>query len=180
MSEAPAKKRSLVSYRVKVILFLVVIAALVVLTLLYAPRERDASNVTGDAIPITVTVTNPLGSMAVNRGVDFQHARITVTQVMQAASFSDDTKRGGNYVVRVELTAQNTGGQQGPIGIDYASQARLKLVDGQVIAPKLVSISPVVLPHTSVSGYIDFAVATPEQLSGMALVLGGSVQVAFA
>lgn len=179
MSQAPVKKRPSLSYRLRVILFLIGIAVLVVLTLLYAPRERDASNVTGDAIPITVTVTNPLGSLTVNRGVDFQSAHIIVTQVMQASSFSDDTKRGGNYVVRVELTAQNKSNPQTPIHIDYPSQARLQLANGQVVSPWLIAISPAILPNSTVSGYIDFAVAAPEQLPGMSLVLGGNVQVMF-
>jgi hypothetical protein len=179
MSQAPAKKRPLLSYRLRVVLFLIGIAVLVVLTLLYAPHEPDSSNVTGDAIPSTVTVTNPLGSLAVNRGADFQSAYITVTQVMQASSFSDDTKRGGNYVVRVELSAQNKSNPQNPIDIDYPSLARLQLAGGQTIAPKLISISPIILPRATVSGYIDFAIASPQQLSGMALILGGSVSLAF-
>jgi hypothetical protein len=179
MPEAPAKKRPLLSYRMKVILFLIGIAIIVVLTLLYAPREPDDSNVTGDALPATVTVTNPLGSLTVNRGANFRSAYITVTQVMQASSFSDDTKRGGNYVVRVELSAQNKSNPQEAISIDYPSQARLRLSNGQLIAPKLISISPLLLPNQTVSGYIDFALASPDQLNGMALVLGGNTQIAF-
>lgn len=179
MSQAPAKKRPLLSYRLRVILFLVGIAVLVVLTLLYAPRERDSANVTGDAIPITVTVTNPLGSLTVNRGVDFQSAHITVTRVIQASSFSDDSKRGGKYVVRVELMAQNKSNPQTAIHIDYPSQSRLQLANGQLVMPRLISISPSILPHSTASGFIDFAVAAPQQLSGMSLVLGGSTQVMF-
>lgn len=179
MSEAPAKKRPLLSYRVRVALFLIGIAVIVVLTLLYAPRERDAANVSGDAIPITVTVTNPLGSLTVNRGVNFQSAFITVTQVMQASSFSDDTKRGGNYVVRIELSAQNKSNPQSPINIDYPSQARLLLANGQIIIPRLISLSPILLPHATVSGFIDFALSSPGQLAGMTLVLGGNTKVAF-
>ncbi|HLL79939.1 MAG TPA: hypothetical protein VKT25_10595 [Ktedonobacteraceae bacterium] len=184
MAEAPVKtpdrKRSRVSYRVKVILFLVGIAILAVLTLLYAPHERDSSNATGDALPITVTVTNQLGSLNVNRAVDYQQARITVTTVTQASAFSDDQKRGGNYTIRVALQAKNTSAQQAPIGINYAAVARLRLSNGQVIAPKLVSMSPVILPHATVSGYIDFAVSTPEQLSSVALLLGTSATLPFA
>jgi len=179
MSQAPAKKRPLLSYRLRVILFLIGITVLVVLTVLYAPRERDASNVTGDAIPITVTVTNPLGSLTVNRGVDFQNAHITVTQVVQASSFSDDTKRGGNYVVRVELMAQNKSNPQIPLHVDYPSQVRLQLANGQVVSPWLIAISPSILPNSTVSGYIDFNVPAPQQLSGMSLVLGSNTQVAF-
>jgi len=179
MSEAPAKKRSLLSYRLRVILFLIGIAILVVLTLLYAPRERDSSNITGDAIPLTVTVTNPLGSMTVNHGVGFQNAHITVTQVMQATSFSDDIKRGASYVVRVGLMVLNRSNPQQPIHIDYPSQARLQLANGQMIAPWLISVSPSILPHSTVSGYIDFAVSAPQQLEGMALVLGENTRIAF-
>ena len=179
MSQAPAKKRQLLSYRLRVILLLIGIAVLVVLTLLYAPRERDASNVSGDAIPITVTITNPLGSLTVNRGVDFQSAHITVTQVVQASSFSDDTKRGGNFIVRVELMAHNKSNPQIPLHIDYPSQARLQLANGQVVSPWLISISPSILPNSTLSGYIDFNVPAPQQLSTMSLVLGSNTQLMF-
>ncbi len=174
MAQAPVKKRPWLSYRVKVMLFLVFIAILVVLTLRYAPHEGDSSNVTGDSLPITVTVTNQLGTLSVNRGVDFQQVHITVTNVVQASAFSDDEKRLGNYTIRVALLAQGNSGQQAPIGIDYANQAQLRLNDGQVIVPKLVSMSPVVLPHATVSGYIDFAVTAPEHLSGLTLLLGNT------
>lgn len=177
--KTPVKKRSRVSYRVKVVLLLVGIAILAVLTLLYAPHERDSSNVTGDSLPITVTVTNQLGSINVNRAVDFQQARISVMNVTQASAFSDDQKHGGNYTIRVALQAQNSSAQQAPIGINYAAVARLRLSDGQVIAPKLVSMSPVILTHATVSGYIDFAVSTPEQLSKLALLLGTSATLPF-
>jgi hypothetical protein len=179
MPEAPAKKRPLLSYRVKVILFLIGIAVVVVLTLLYAPREPDDSNVTGDALPVTVTVTNPLGSLTVNRGANFRSAYITVTQAVQASSFSDDTKRGGNYIVRVELSAQNTSNPQIAISIDYPSLVRLRLSNGQLIVPHLISLSPILLPNQTVSGYIDFALAMPDQLNSMALVLVGNTQIAF-
>lgn len=179
MSQAPAKKRSWLSYRARVVLFLIFIAALVVLTLLYAPHERDASNVMGDALPITVTVTNPLGTLAVNHSIDIQQVQIIVTSVTQAQAFSDDIKRTGNYTLRVQLTAQSTSAQKGPVGIDYPTLARLRLPDGELIAPKLVSMSPIVLPRATVTGYIDFPLAAPQPLSGMALALGNGATVVF-
>jgi hypothetical protein len=56
---------------------------------------------------------------------------------------------------------------------------RLLTPDGQVIAPKLVSIAPLVLPNQSQNGYIDFPVNTQVDLSLLMLRLGSGAMVAF-
>ena len=164
--------------RVRVAIALAVIAILAVLSF-FAPPEKDASNVTGDTLPETVTVTHPVSALSVNRGLDYNTVHITITQVAEAASFSDDSKRGGVFTVRVEMQAQNMAKTQVPVGIDYASLARLVLDNGQVIAPKLVSIAPVILPNTPQSGYIDFPVSSQVDLSTLAFRMGSGGMVVF-
>ncbi len=164
--------------RVRVAIALAIIAILAVLSF-FAPPEKDASNVTGDTLPETVTVTHPVSTLSVNRGIDYNNVHITVTQVAEAASFSDDSKHGGVYTVRVEMQAQNMGKAQAPVGIDYASLARLVLGNGQVISPKLVDIAPVILPNTPQSGYIDFPVASQVDLSSLAFRMGSGDIVVF-
>lgn len=164
--------------RVRVAIALAIIAILAILSF-FAPPEKDATNVTGDTLPETVTVTHAVNTLGVNRSIHFNNVQITVTQVAEAASFSDDSKHGGVYTVRVELQAKHMGTGQTPIGIDYASQARLVLADGQVISPKLIDIPPVLLPPSSQVGWIDFPVSRQVDLSSLAFRMGNGGTVVF-
>ena len=177
-SPEPVKKRPRLSHRTKVIIALVIIGIAVVLAF-FAPPEGDSSNITADTIPATLTVTNLVASLAVNRGADYNQVHITVTTVQQASKFSDDHKRAGVYTIRVRLTAQTDKGQQSPVGIDYATIARLQLVNGQSIAPKLVNMSPNILPNRTYTGFIDFPVAASVNLSNLVLRLGSVSSVPF-
>lgn len=178
-SPVSPKKRPRLSHRAKVIIALVVIGIAVVLALFFAPPEGDSNNITADTIPATLTVTNLVSSLNVNRGADYTHVRITVVSVQQASKFSDDRKRSGAYTIRVALSVQAGRGQQSPVGIDYATIARLQLSNGQLIAPKLVNMSPNVLPGQTYTGFIDFPSNTPVNLSSLALQLGGNALVSF-
>ncbi|HZU67154.1 MAG TPA: hypothetical protein VFA09_07740 [Ktedonobacteraceae bacterium] len=164
--------------RIRIAIALAIIVILAVLSF-FAPPEKDDANVTGDSLPATVTVTHPVGTLTVNRAIDYNNVHITITQVTEAAAFSDDSKHGGIFTVRVAMQEQNMGKTQAPIGIDYASLARLVLDNGQVIAPKLVDIAPVVLPNTPQSGYIDFPVSSQVDLSTLAFRMGNGEMVAF-
>ncbi len=171
-------KRPLLSRRAKVILALAIILFFVVLSF-FAPPEGDSNNVTGDSpVTPTVSITNPVGTLTVNRGVVLNGVHITVTQVQEAAAFSNDHKRGGTYTVRVYVHALNGG--LAPVGIDYASQVHLLLPNGQVIAPKYVAVAPVLLPNEQQDGFFDFPVTAQVDLSSLVLRLGNETTVAFA
>ena len=178
-SPGPVKKRPRLSHRAKVIIALVVIGLGVVFAIFFAPPEGDSNNITADSIPATLTVTNLVGSIHVNRGADYNHVRITVVSAQQASKFSDDRKHGGTYTIRVALSVQVDRGQQSPIGIDYAAIARLQLSNGQLIAPKLVNMSPNILPDQTYTGFIDFPADTPVNLSSLILQLGNNSPVSF-
>ena len=164
--------------RARIAIALGIIAILAVLSF-FAPPEKDASNVTGDTPPETVTVTHAVSTLSVNHSINYNNVQITVTQVAEAASFSDDSKRGGVYTVRVGLQEKQMGTGQAPIGIDYPSQARLVLANGQVISPKLVDIAPVVLPNSPQVGYIDFPVSSQVDLSSLSFRMGSGGTVVF-
>jgi hypothetical protein len=176
MSEVKTK-RPLLSRRAKVILALAVIFILVVLSF-FAPPEGDSNNVTGDSpVTPTVSITHLVGTLIVNHGAVLSGVQITVTQVQEAATFSNDRKRGGTFTVRVYVQTLNGG--HALVGIDYSSQVRLLLPGGQVIAPKYVTVAPVSLPNQKQDGYFDFPVPTQVDLSSLMLRLGSEATVAF-
>lgn len=178
-SPVPPKKRPRLSHRAKVIIALVVIGIGVVLALFFAPPEGDSNNITADTIPATLTVTNLVGSIQVNRSADYNHVSITVVGAQQASKFSDDRKRSAIYTIRVALSAQTDRGEQSPVGINYAAITRLQLASGQLIAPKLVNMSPNILPGQTYTGFIDFPVNTPVNLASLTLQLGSNASVSF-
>jgi hypothetical protein len=179
MSEPQNKKRIHLSPRARVILALAVIALLVIIVFFFFPRERDSTIVVGDTVGPTVTATNFVGTLIVNRSFDYNDVHYTVARVSQASAFSDDHKPAGVYTVRVEMQAHSDSSLQAPIGIDYPSLVRLVLPDGQSISPKLVSLVPLILPGGSQSGFFDFPVNTRVVLSTLMLKMGNETMVAF-
>src|SRR4051812_15119445 len=128
-------KNLLKSRRVRVTLALLAIAIAVVLSF-FAPKEQDPNiGLTTDPVTPTIGITNPVGTLALNRSVDFKQIRLTVTRVQEAGAFSDDPKRAGTYTVRVQVHVQPGAAIQSPVGIDYASLVRLELSNGEIIAP---------------------------------------------
>src|SRR5438067_6460031 len=153
MSQAPTNKRPRLSPRVRVLLAIAIIAFFVVLSF-FLPHERDSTIVVGDTVGPSVTVTDLVSTLTVNRSADFNNVHFTVIKVSQAAAFSDDRKPGGAYTIRVEMQVSSEDSAQSPIGLDYPSLVRLILPDGKAVSPKLVSLAPVILPKGVQSGYI--------------------------
>lgn len=154
-----------------------IIALVVVLGVIYGPHYDVDNTTTGDTPPATVTVTNELGSLHVNRSLIYQGVTITVTNVEQATSFSDDDKSTYahvKYIVRVLVHVQAPANQQGAVGIDYGNLANLVLGNGTQLNARLSQISPDVLPDTQQDGFLDFWVSTPVNLSALTFSLGGA------
>ncbi len=179
MSQTENKKRINFSPRARVILALAAIALLVLIVVVFFPRERDSTIVIGDTVGPTVTATNFVGTLVVNRSFDYNNVHYTVARVTQASAFSDDHKPAGVYTVRVDMLAHSNSSLQNPMGINYPSLVRLVLPDGQSISPKLVSLAPLFLPGGSQSGFFDFPVNTQVVLSTLALKMGNETTVAF-
>ncbi len=164
------RKRPFLSPRTRLILGISVIALLVVLSF-FAPPEGDTSNVTGDPASVpTVTITNPVETVNINRVVSVKGVQITVMRATVATSFSDDHKRLGAYTVRVMVGTVYNG--HVPLGIDYASLVRLQTPDGALIEPKLLSVKPVEIAGRPQSGFLDFPLAAPVPLSELKLYFG--------
>src|SRR5436189_4215707 len=125
MSEPEKKKRFQLSGRTRTIVALAVIALLVLIVVVFFPRERDSTIVIGDTVGPTVTATNFVGTLVVNRSFDYDNVHYTVARVTQASAFSDDHKLAGVYTVRVDVQASSDSSLQSPIGINYPSLVRL-------------------------------------------------------
>ena len=166
--------------RVRVTLALVVIGLSVIFTLLYAPKEQDPNiGLTTDSASPTVGINNLVGTLKVNRNTTYRNITFTVTQVQEATAFSDDHKRSGNYTVRVEVHTQPGTAIQSPLGIDYVSLVRLVLPNGEVVAPKLISLLPLVMPQQATDGYFDFPLSSQVSLPPLTLRIGDANSVAF-
>ncbi len=179
MSQTQNKKRVNLSPGVRVTLALAGIALLVIIVVFLFPRERDSTIVIGDTVGPTVTATNFVGTLAVNRSFDYNNVHYIVARVSQASAFSDDHKLAGVYTVRVDVQASSDSSLRNPMGINYSSLVRLVLPDGQSISPKLVSLAPLFLPGGSQSGFFDFPVNTQVVLSTLVLKMGNETTVAF-
>jgi hypothetical protein len=179
MSEPQKKKRFQLSGRARIIAALAVITLLVVIVVFFFPRERDSTIVIGDTVGPTVTAKNLVSTLTVNHSFDYNNVHYTVARVSQASAFSDDHKPAGVYTVRVEMQARSDSSLQAPIGIEYPTLVRLILPDGQSISPKLVSLSPLILPGGSQSGFFDFPVNTQLDLSTLVLKMGNETTVTF-
>src|SRR5271169_479385 len=129
MSQTQNKKRIHLSPRARVILAVASIALLVLIVFFFFPREQDSTIVIGDTVGPTVTATNFVGTLAVNRSFDYNNVHYTVARVSQASAFSDDLKPAGVYTVRVDMQANSDSSLQNPIGINYSSLVRLVLPD---------------------------------------------------
>ena len=172
-------KRLLKIPAVRVILAIAFISIAVVLSF-FLPKEQDPNiGLTTDTVPPTVGITNPIGSIMVNRSVVYKDITIMVTKAEEAGAFSDDRKLAGTYTVRVHVHVQPGDTIQSPVGIDFASLVLLVLPDGQVISPKLVTTLPIVFPKQAIDGFFDFPVPTQESLSSLTLRVGSDASVAF-
>jgi hypothetical protein len=165
------------SHRARVTLALIVIGIAVVLAF-FAPKEPDPTIFDEPTTP-TVSITNPSGTLTVNKSITYSNVQITVTQVQEATAFSDDEKRAGTYTVRVNVHMVPNNHLQSPVGIAFASVVRLILSNGQEIAPKLVNAATVIFPQQPEDGYFDFPVSSRLPLASLMLKVGSDSSVAF-
>ncbi len=141
----------------RTILGIAIIAIITVLGVIYGPHYDDDDTTTGDAPPPTVTVTGLSSELNVNRSIIYQGVTITVTNVQQAQSFSDDEKSSYaqvSYIIRVNLNIQAPASQQQAIGLNFCTLSYLVLANGSELPCKLAQLSPDILPGQDQTGYI--------------------------
>ncbi len=154
---------------------IVIIALAIVLGVIYGPHYDVDNTTTGDTSSAPVIINGAAGEVNVNHSFLYQGVTITVTNVEQAQTFSDDGKSSYahvKYIIRVNLHVQSPANQQTAIGIDYCTLSHLVLSNGSQLPCKLAQISPDVLPNQQQDGFIDFWISTPPlQLSQLAYTL---------
>lgn len=177
MSQAPKQGwLASMSPLTRTLLGLAIIAVIVVLGVIYGPHYDNDDTTTGDAPPPTVTATGLASSLSVNRSIVYKGVTIAVTDVQQAASFSNDGKSQyahTKYVLRVNLHVQAPKSQNGPLGIQYTDLTRLVLSDGTQVKSNMAQISPDILPGQDEVGFMDFWTNQQLNLSSLTLTLGG-------
>jgi hypothetical protein len=151
----------------------VIVIALAVVGAFLGPKDSgsDSENVLGDpATTPTVVVSNVVGNVTFKHSVTVQDVHFTFTRATEASNFSDDLQRGGNYTVRVYVSATNT--SSAPAGVLYNQIVRLTLPDGQSVAPKYISVAPNMLPKQTQVGFLDFPLSSQMPLNPMMLHIG--------
>ena len=170
MSTSTVKKTRLPKWA-QVILALFVIAIILILALLFGPREGDTDNVSGDyAATPTVGISNVIEEVTLNHQFDFKGVQVSLNSATLAGKFTDDRKRVGQYTLRVLATTKNPG--KDVLGVDYTALVHLVLPSGQMVAAKLVSIKPAQLPGVVQSGFFDFPLDNKVPLSQLNLRFG--------
>lgn len=164
-SERPAQKRSLISGKRGTILGIIVIVIAVILVLQSGPHEVEHDSLFALPPTPTIVVTNYLGQAPLHQTYQYQGVQMVFTKAEQATKFSDDFKRGGHYVVRVSLNTTNN--LKEPLGLDYVALTRLVLPNGNKITAAVASINAAVYPGRPQSGYLDFHVDDPVDLSNL-------------
>lgn len=155
---------------------ILVIAFVVFIGVVYGPHYDTDNTTTGDTQDATVTINGLARTLTVNRSLNYRDVKISVTNVELAQSFSDDGKSQyghKKYVLRVNLRVQALRGQQGPLGLDFARLGSLILSDGSQVHANLAQISPDILPGQDTTGFLDFWVNSPYDLSQLGFDLAG-------
>lgn len=155
--------------RTPLVVLVVAMIVVVILFMFYShlPRANSADGTSSDLVTPTPQMTNPINSVTLNRVVNVEGVDITVNQVQQAGNFTDLQGHASPYTLRVYVQTHNGG--QDPISVDFTTKTRLQLPNGQVIAPTLITVSPLNLPKTSQVGYLDFPLQQSVQTSNMVL-----------
>ncbi len=128
------------------------------------------------SVPITLNA-NPARpgttTLNVKRTVSYADLSLTVVSAQYAPSFSDDLIHPGPAVVRLNMQVTNT--TRGSIALVYYDIVRLLISKQQPIAPTNVQLASAVQQGVTVTGWIDFPVATGTQLANLKLQLGSMV-----
>jgi hypothetical protein len=124
--------------------------------------------------PFGGATQQPITTTTLNTAITYAGLTITVLNVQQAESFTDDTTTAGPGVLRVHLRAQNT--TQIPTNLVYTMIGRLVLPGGKTLSPSYVNANVGVLPGATRDSVLDFAIPTTTRVGQLALRLGAPTE----
>ncbi|GHO50010.1 zinc ribbon domain-containing protein [Ktedonospora formicarum] len=110
-------------------------------------------------------------SRTLNTTVKYAGIDVTITQLEQATSFTDDPHSSSDGMLRIHLQAENK--TSVPTNMVYSEITRLVLPGGKIVTPTYVNGNAGLAAGKSHSDYVDFAVASNTNLDKLALRLGG-------
>ena len=114
----------------------------------------------------------PMVTFEAQRTAPYAGLEFTLVNAQYATTFLDDDIHSGSGVVRLNMKVANNSSDQ--INIVYYDIARLLAPKLSPIAPSNVFLSVGPKPHTSETGWLDFSVSSPVQLSTLQLQLGST------
>jgi hypothetical protein len=114
----------------------------------------------------------PMVTFEAQRTASYAGLEFTLVNAQYATTFIDDDIHSGSGVVRLNMKVANNSSDQ--INIVYYDIARLLAPKLSPIAPTNVSLSVGPKPHTSETGWLDFSVSSPLQLSTLQFQLGST------
>src|SRR5437763_163441 len=112
----------------------------------------------------------PILTFEAQRTAPYAGLEFTLVNAQYATIFTDDDIHSGSGIVRLNMKVANNSSDQ--INIVYYAIAGLLAPKLSPIAPTNVSLSVGPKPHTSATGWLDFSVSSPLQLSPLQLPLG--------
>jgi hypothetical protein len=111
------------------------------------------------------------GAIPLNINLIYSSVNITLLDVKQAKTFSDDTNTEAQDIVRVDLKEANTTDDNAYYDFDEA--ARLVLPDGsQVESLATLAHAVSIDPHISRTNWVDFQFSAPTDLSKLSFLIG--------
>ncbi len=134
-------------------------------------QGANGLGVTNDLVTPTASANNLMSSLDPKQSMNYHNVKLSVTRVEQARGYSDDKRIKSPYVIRVYL--QTNSQSQNPEGIDFPSISRLQTADGKSVQPVFGTLSPLVLPKSSETGYLDFPSNGKADLTTLRLKLEG-------
>lgn len=137
------------------------------LFMLYSHLPKDPVSSVGEVATPTVGAINPVARLDLRKEVTVDGIQVTISQVQQAAGFTDQRKTAARYTIRVNVQTQNPGKE--PIGINLSERALLVFPNGKTIKPQLISVAPVTMPKETLVGYMDFPTPDPTDLGTLVL-----------
>lgn len=132
----------------------------------------NGNNVAGTAATNTPTIA-PL-SQQMNVTVTYASVAITINNVQEASSFTDDANSSNPVLLRVSMSEHNL--YAGYVSLSYYDNYRLILPDGTSVAPASEQNGGGIVQAVNRQNWIDFALTSRVDISKLTLQIGGPTE----